>query len=361
MEERVISMVFLYGSSKQLCLAIPTNGLTIMGERFKACLVQIDFQDIVDLLAFDDQGRTYFGLYSKTGVNLSDTELGPVVLDQNIIEATKPLLTGDKWKALREDFENSTEGSVFVSSGDIDATLSYVPIPGTDWEMLVLIRESVIHEQIRGVSEKNSSFSRYQIIFTMVSMLLFAGILLLMLRSISSKQLEAEKENSKNFLSMANTDSLTGIRNKHAYANSEDNINQGIREGRIDRLAMVVCDINGLKYVNDTQGHAAGDKLIRDASALICEYFSHGSVFRIGGDEFVVLLQGVGYDTMEEVVDAFNRKAEANIAARDVVVSIGCSKLESSDKQLNDVFERADRMMYERKQVLKAMGAKTRE
>ena len=76
---------------------------------------------------------------------------------------------------------------------------------------------------------------------------------------------------------------------------------------------MVVCDINGLKYVNDTQGHAAGDQLIKDACALICEYFSHGAVFRTGGDEFVILLQGKGYDTMPEVLSELNRKIEANI------------------------------------------------
>ncbi|MCR5282584.1 MAG: hypothetical protein K6E18_04380 [Lachnospiraceae bacterium] len=68
---RTISTVSLYGSSKQLCLALPTPDLKIMGKHFKACFVQIDINDIVDLLAFDDNGRTYFGLYSKSGVNLS--------------------------------------------------------------------------------------------------------------------------------------------------------------------------------------------------------------------------------------------------------------------------------------------------
>ena len=59
-KSRTISTVSLYGSSKQLCLAIPTPDLSIMGKPFKACFVQLDIKDIVDLLAFDDQGRTYF-------------------------------------------------------------------------------------------------------------------------------------------------------------------------------------------------------------------------------------------------------------------------------------------------------------
>ena len=89
----------------------------------------------------------------------------------------------------------------------------------------------------------------------------------------------------------------------------------------------VVGDINGLKYVNDTQGHAAGDQLIKDAYALICEYFTHGALFRVGGDEFVVLLQGKGYDTVHEVIGELNRKIEENIKKDAVVISIGYSLL----------------------------------
>ena len=89
MKDRVISTVSVYGSSRQLCLAIPLKGLTLMGKPFKACFVQIDIDDIVDLLALDDEGRTHFALYSSTGGNLSDTELGPDILKNNIFEATR--------------------------------------------------------------------------------------------------------------------------------------------------------------------------------------------------------------------------------------------------------------------------------
>ena len=65
MEEKNVSTVSIYGSAKQLCLAAPTPDLTIAGKRYKASFVQIDVGDIVDLLAFEDEGRTYFGLYNK--------------------------------------------------------------------------------------------------------------------------------------------------------------------------------------------------------------------------------------------------------------------------------------------------------
>lgn len=95
--DRIISTVSIYGSSKQLCLAIPTPDLKLMDKSFKACFVQLDIQDIVDLLAFDDQGRTYFALYTKNGVNLSDTELGPVILKHNFFDVLQTIVPEDVW------------------------------------------------------------------------------------------------------------------------------------------------------------------------------------------------------------------------------------------------------------------------
>ncbi|MBO7354409.1 MAG: diguanylate cyclase [Lachnospiraceae bacterium] len=354
-----ISIVFLYGSSKQLCLAIPTPGFEIMGKSFKACFVQIDIGEIVNLLAFDDQGRTYFALYSPSGENLSDTELGPTIANQNLFDATRKLITEQEGLKLNEDFERGTGSLTFISDG-VEETLVYVPIENTDWKMAVLIRESVINERIRDISEHSLVSNRRQIIIVLALVILFATILLLELRIMSRRRLEAERETSRAFKSMANTDSMTGIRNKHAYIETEAALNELIAAEAAGPLAVAVCDVNGLKHVNDTLGHAAGDQLIKDASSLICEYFNHGAVFRVGGDEFTVLLQGKGYDTLHEVVDAFNRRAEENIADGSVVVSLGYAILTPSDKELHDVFERADKMMYERKKELKEMGAHTR-
>ncbi len=361
MDDRIISTVSLYGSSKQLCLAIPTPDLTIMSKPFKACFVQIDIKEIIDLLAVDDQGRTYFALYSKNGSNLSGTELGPIISDQNIFEATKEFVSEDVWKENFNRFAEDTRGSMTFSSGDVKETLCYVPIWGTGWELAVLIHESVILDQIRDISEKNLSTNRNQIAFTLLAVLFFSAVLLQELRALSKYELDAEKEASKAFQNMASTDSMTGVRNKHAYSEFENALNQEIQNREIQKLAVVVCDINGLKYINDTQGHAAGDQLIKEASTMICNYFIHGAVFRVGGDEFVVILQEKGYDTMDEVLGELNEKVEANIKENGVVVSIGSSVLQPGDQQLHDVFARADHMMYERKKELKSMGAKTRE
>ncbi len=361
MEERIIIPVSVYGSSVQLCLAVPTPGLTIMGKPFKACFVQIDSSDIINLLAFEDKGRTYFAIYTKNGENLSGTELGPAVHRNNIFEAIKDIISEEALQKVQGDFAEGTLGSMSFSYNGADETLCYVPIEGTDWEMAVLIRESVINEQIRDISEENLAASRMLILVILTAMIILAVILIMQYRSLAGSQLEAEKENSRIFKNMANTDSMTGVRNKHAYSDNEAAINQKIKNNECDKLAVISCDVNGLKHVNDTYGHAAGDKLIKDASAMICEYFVHGAVFRTGGDEFTVILQGKGYDSMLEDVDSFNRKVEDNITDNAVVVSIGYATLEPGDKTLKDVYERADQMMYERKKQLKEMGAVTRE
>lgn len=358
--DRIISTVSIYGSSKQLCMAIPTPDLKLMDKSFKACFVQLDIQDIVDLLAFDDQGRTHFALYTKNGVNLSDTELGPVILKHNFFDVLQTIVPEDVWNENLKNFENGQGGNITFDVGRSEETLYYVPIQDTGWEMAVLIRDSVIRDKISYISDRNIRNSRNQIIFTTAALLILASVLLFQLKRFSRERLEEERETSKTFKDMANTDSLTGVRNKHAYSENEKAINIQLQEGEIENIGIVVGDINGLKYANDTYGHAAGDRLIKEACALICEYFKQGAVFRIGGDEFVVLLQGKGYESMHEVIDELNRKVEENIRENAVVVSLGYSVLEEGDKRLRDVFERADKMMYARKKELKAMGAKTR-
>ena len=355
--DRIISTVSLYGSSKQLCLAVPTPELSIMGKRFKACLVLYDISDIVNLLAFDEQGRTHFALYSKSGVNLSGTKLGTVILDRNFLDAIEDFVPEAVLEEKRRNFEEGMEGNLSFALGSTQETLYYVPIQGAGWELAVLIRESAIQNQIRDVSEKNLEASRNLNVFTLASAMIFAAVLIYQTRRLSRARLEAEMETSRSFRNMANTDSMTGVRNKHAYIENAGLIDRKIASGELQKLAVVVCDINGLKYVNDTQGHEAGDRLIKDACALICEQFNHGAVYRIGGDEFAVILQGRGYDTMHEAVDNMNRQVEENLRENAVVVSIGYAVLSQGDRELRDVFERADQMMYERKKELKAMGA----
>ena len=161
---------------------------------------------------------------------------------------------------------------------------------------------------------------------------------------------------------VAFTDPLTGVKSKHAFAVKEGKIETQIVDGEAREFGVIVCDVNGLKRINDTKGHKAGDEYIQAACRMLCEYFDHSPVYRIGGDEFVVMLQGQDYEARYAIMNDINAVIEGNIGKDKVVISLGLAEYESGvDASFHEVFQRADSLMYERKMQLKSMGAVTRD
>lgn len=113
---------------------------------------------------------------------------------------------------------------------------------------------------------------------------------------------------------LAYKDPLTGVKNKRACEDYEEELDAKIKEGQIREFAVVSLDVNGLKMTNDTYGHKAGDELLISACRIICRHFSHSPVFRFGGDEFEVILQGQDYENRHAIAVSFNREAEQNLA-----------------------------------------------
>ena len=161
---------------------------------------------------------------------------------------------------------------------------------------------------------------------------------------------------------LAYKDAMTGVKSKQAYVDEVSRLDRLIGSGTLQEFAMIVCDVNGLKHINDTYGHKAGDEYICAACKLICENFKYSPVFRTGGDEFVAILEKRGFEERFDSVAAFNRQVEENVKEEGkVVVSVGLSEfVPGQDQNVHDVFERADALMYQRKKQLKGMGAKTR-
>ena len=154
---------------------------------------------------------------------------------------------------------------------------------------------------------------------------------------------------------MADIDPLTGVKNKHAYAQWEEDINCRIKEGEQEPFAVVVCDINDLKKVNDLYGHKEGDICIQNASAKICGVFSHSPVFRVGGDEFIVILTKEDYFQRKKLLDRINALPRdlSKIRVGDTV-SAGMAEYDKDKHHsLLSVAEEADNAMYARKQYLK--------
>ena len=151
----------------------------------------------------------------------------------------------------------------------------------------------------------------------------------------------------------ANRDALTGVKNRHAYLEAEEQLDRELAEHRAEEFAVVILDVNDLKQVNDTLGHHAGDEHIKSACKIICDIFKRSPVFRLGGDEFAVIAQGADYQCIEDLVrkmSDYNREA-TRIGG--IVIACGMSK-HDNDNCVAPVFERADQNMYVNKSNLKA-------
>ncbi len=187
------------------------------------------------------------------------------------------------------------------------------------------------------------------------------GVLLINYRTMQKWEKKASEERDQ-ARTVAFTDPMTGVKSKHAFLLAQKDYDTSIQEKTVDKFAVVVCDVNGLKVINDTLGHKAGDEYIIKACRMVCNIFQHSPVYRIGGDEFVAILTGRDYIIRKELVLALHDRSVEHISTSDVVVSGGLSEFNpEEDTCFHDVFERADNLMYEEKQLLKGMGSITRE
>ncbi|MCR5826605.1 MAG: diguanylate cyclase [Oscillospiraceae bacterium] len=162
---------------------------------------------------------------------------------------------------------------------------------------------------------------------------------------------------------IANRDSLTGVRSKHAFTVDEARINQEIELGETQPFAVVVCDVNGLKRINDTLGHRAGDDYLCRSCKMICAIFAHSPVYRVGGDEFVALLTDGDYQNRVSLMRELHSRSAAHIGTADgASVSGGLAEYTpGQDRCIRDLFERADASMYKDKMLLKRLGAVIRD
>jgi diguanylate cyclase (GGDEF)-like protein len=147
---------------------------------------------------------------------------------------------------------------------------------------------------------------------------------------------------------LTRTDSLTGVLNRRAIE-SEGRRMVGLAARRGRALSVALIDLDDLRTVNNTRGHLAGDHVLLEATRQWQEELVGGEVVgRIGGDEFVMLLPGASAAAAEERVADLCRRATARWTA-------GIAELRTGET-LEQVLERADQQMYDRKGVQTAAG-----
>ena len=187
-----------------------------------------------------------------------------------------------------------------------------------------------------------------------IAMLLFIVTLACDTAFVSLKEIDAGRRAAL-YRELAEKDLLTGCYNRNAY--HEDTS----RCKKLTNLLLFVFDLNNLKYYNDKFGHDCGDQYITDASHILRKVFSrYGKLYRIGGDEFCVLIDDHNTCDISHLISCL-RKEEAvyNASSRNIHLQIACGYAvfdSRTDADLDALQKRADQNMYENKKQLKTFS-----
>lgn len=153
---------------------------------------------------------------------------------------------------------------------------------------------------------------------------------------------EQRKRNMQNELKrMSYCDGLTGLHNRNSYIS----VLQKLEKEPPDSLGVVFVDLNGLKRINDQQGHDEGDKYIRDISEIFSRHFRREGLFRIGGDEFVFLCPDMPEQVFLANIAALQREASE---AYPESLSLG-QVWSEGEAHIMEMVKQADRLMYQEK------------
>ena len=184
----------------------------------------------------------------------------------------------------------------------------------------------------------------FVITYTSIFVTLFTGIdsymyvcmslvMLLVYIILQTGEIEHGQIRERIILEMSTTDVLTGLNNRRAFENRVDELQDHTGVGAI------FCDINGLKTTNDNQGHAAGDALLQHFAELLREQFSFSDIFRISGDEFVVLQPDIHEDLFVSVVATLRN----TISRQQDIASVGCA---IGNENVLTLVSKAEKDMY---------------
>lgn len=143
-------------------------------------------------------------------------------------------------------------------------------------------------------------------------------------------------------------DQLTGIGNRHAM-NEYLTIIQPQKS-----IGVLYCDVMGLKLVNDSRGHREGDRLLIRASECLRKVFKEYALFRVGGDEFLALCQGITKEELEEKVEQLKEIMQGHKS----LMALGCAWNPDGRCNMEQLMKEADGRMYENKRAWYAIHPK---
>ena len=196
-----ISIKNLNTPDKKVIIALPVD-LMSGNKNFVACFMEIDMDEMLSGVSMQSQesGTTFCNIYTNTGVALSNTILGGLAVEDNLLDAMKnaDYENGYSYEAFLSAFQDCESGVVSFTYNGIQETLDFVPVEGTDWMLTYLIRESVISDQIGSVSEGILRRSIVQSVLTVIILLVVFLVLISQIRKNAKLNLERETQDAMN-------------------------------------------------------------------------------------------------------------------------------------------------------------------
>ena len=204
LSEPSITIKNMDSEDKKVVIAVPIgdHDLSIDGNQLVVCFMEKDMDVMLEgaSMASQSSDATFCNLYTSNGVALSNTVLGGLAVEDNLLEALEhaDYEPGSSYEQVRKDFNEGNKGYVSFTYDGIRETLSYAPIPGTDWLLTYLLRESVISDNISDVSNDILLRSILLSVLALVVLGLMFGYIIRQMRRNSRLLLEKETAEAEN-------------------------------------------------------------------------------------------------------------------------------------------------------------------
>lgn len=298
----------------------------------------IDCENLYDLF----QPKLYNG---QANICIIDSEDGNYIMDDwhdqlgNVYDMTdRELLPDYKHIDFKSDIANLKSGTIaFVSeSTETNIYMSYAPLNIFDWEVAVFTNKDVAFSNLL---ELKKSLTIVGVVEVLLLLLYFSSNIYLIKKLQKANKDVKEQKEKLEFLSYH--DVLTGLYNRHKYF---ETLSFFMRNKPLN-VGVIYIDLDGLKMINDTSSHEDGDEYICTAAAILTKAFDK-CCYRIGGDEFIVMLSDISKDEFIRKINELNEYAKQQNAS----FSIGSVWQENSDN-ITEMINLAEKEMYDQKRI----------
>lgn len=306
-----------------------------------AVSIEIDgyiFCDVIENIRFIKSGESYIINTEGTDIAVSDKNHIDWVKGQYNARKLLESYPNDEVKSIVELEQNGLDGQMGVGTYYWEDGLCYVayePIPSVGWVILSGMREEELAAMTQTVIF--SAISKGPILeICFLIMFLLMGLIIYWIISSMKKNAEINEK----LKIIANFDTLTGLMNRNSFHNDLDNISKK----EIESFACIYIDVNGLHELNNHLGHQAGDQMLIAVANALNQQFSADDIYRIGGDEFVILCFYVNKEEIEKKV----ADTRTYLQTLNYEISIGIAYQENHQNVLHVVNKAEANMQFDK-------------